>query len=89
MNRNAHALASAWIVALMIVPSAPLSAQSTSGGPYTIRKFVIAGGGGQPQGAPHRAAVTAGQKPNARPDNSTLSMNTIARLALSAYWSKT
>ena len=45
----------------MRCPGGFSSAQSTSGGPYTIRKFVIAGGGGQPQGAPYRAAVTAGQ----------------------------
>jgi hypothetical protein len=61
MNRNSLAWVSAWIVALTLVPSPPVSSQSTSGGTYTIRKFVIAGGGGQPQGAPYRAAVTVGQ----------------------------
>lgn len=61
MIRNLHGLASAWIAALMLVQAIGAQAQSVSGGSYTVRKFVIAGGGGDPQGAPYRASVTAGQ----------------------------
>jgi hypothetical protein len=59
--RNPQRLTSALIVALALVPALAAQAQSVSGGAYSVRKFVIAGGGGEPQGAMYRAAVTIGQ----------------------------
>jgi hypothetical protein len=61
MIRNPLGLASACIAALLLVQTPNAQAQSVSGGMYTVRKFVIAGGGGDPQGAPYRASITVGQ----------------------------
>ena len=61
MIRNPLGLASTCIAALMLVQTSTAQAQSVSGGIYTVRKFVIAGGGGDPQGAPFRASVSVGQ----------------------------
>jgi hypothetical protein len=59
MNRNRTGPACVWIALLVLISVA--TAQAQSGGAYTVRKFVIAGGGGDPQGAPYRASVTVGQ----------------------------
>ena len=59
--RTRSAVVMGSMILLALIPTAFLSAQSTSGGVYTVRKFVIAGGGGDAQGAPYRASVTVGQ----------------------------
>ncbi len=59
MNRNRTCLTGVSMALLLLISAATVQAQS--GGAYTVRKFVIAGGGGDPQGAPYRASVTAGQ----------------------------
>jgi hypothetical protein len=63
MNRNRSSRTGVSIALLVLISAATAQAQSQSqsGGAYTMRKFVIAGGGASPQGAPYRATVTAGQ----------------------------
>lgn len=56
-NRNARI---GTVIAALVLTAA-VQAQSVSGGTYTVRKFVIAGGGGSPQSATYRASVTVGQ----------------------------
>jgi hypothetical protein len=58
--RTGVGLTAGWML-LALAPGTTVLAQSASGGAYTVRKFVIAGGGGDPQGAPYRASVTVGQ----------------------------
>lgn len=59
--RTRSAQAKGWMILLALIPALPLSAEAISGGVYSLRKFVIAGGGGEPQGSPYRTAVTVGQ----------------------------
>jgi hypothetical protein len=59
MNRNRTDLTGVSMTLLLLISAA--TAQAQSGGAYTVRKFVIAGGGGDPQGVPYRASVSVGQ----------------------------
>lgn len=51
----------AWACACALALPAALALAQSSGGPYVLRRFVVAGGGVDAEGAPYAAVTTVGQ----------------------------